>query len=389
MSWMQAWLMQSPTWLWLLAAIAIPVFIHLLRRSNPQEITFAAAHWLQHKRHRRWKKLFLRDRWLLLLRILLLTLLTLLLAQPLLQRESFASDKLALIDPAVSRETLEQLLAQHPQINETYWLEANPSPTDSPRPPAPDVWQTLSHLAFASEFRRAHILLQNSVNPAGHSTLRVSAEWQWHAADTDIRSATAPVPGIAVLGDEPAWLQPVVQQLAETTLPQLKLQRLPATAAPDTDKLDWIIYDTAGPIPKQLSSFVQKGGLLISDSRVIPERATKFVDIGTQSELAAAAMGRGSWLRYGSDWHRETFFKRISLPQDLWQQWSAQDWKWQHQSRSHWSIAAPPGTAVKDSAVSTRRTSTLDDALLFAFALLLLCERSMTLSRRTSLQGGR
>ncbi|WGL15226.1 BatA domain-containing protein [Microbulbifer bruguierae] len=391
MSWPHVLLIESPVWLWLCASLAIPVVIHLLRRSNPREITFAAVHWLQQQRHRRWKKLFLRDTLLLLLRLLLLLLLILLLVQPFLLRDAQPSDQVLLVDPQVTPESLAKFLSQHPQIHKSFWLQATPTATASARPQATDLWQTLSQLAGVGEFRYAHILLHNAVNPDGYDTLRVSPHWQWHSVKTDAADTAPTPPRIAQLGEGPTWLAPVIQQLAEGPLPGLALEQYPATALLDAQDIDWVIYDTPGALPEHLHQFVENGGLLITDRRVTGATALKFFEREADSELEASAIGRGSWLRYRGDWHREDFFQRAQLPPSLWRHWSTQDWLWLRDSRGRWSIDTAqgfPGVAVADSEVMQQFASPLRNALLLAFALLLMLERSVALSRSAAVSGG-
>ncbi|SHF36833.1 N-terminal double-transmembrane domain-containing protein [Microbulbifer donghaiensis] len=385
MQWLPASL-QSPLWLWLLGALAIPLLIHLLRRSNPREITFAAAHWLRQKPQQNWKRLFLRDKLLLLLRLLLIALLALLLAQPLLNRDAQPEKSILLVDPRMERAELREFLDRNFSGDETFteifWLQARPSPIAEQRPPAPDLWQTLSALADQAAFRRAHILLRSDNNPSGRGLFKFSPHWQWHAVQQSGSGDDPNAPRIALLGDGPAWLEPVMRQWRNTAQPQLALQQLTTTAAADAESLDWLIYDTPGPLPESLHDFIRDGGLLITDQRVQPAAAVDFVALETEPGeiLQAAAIGRGSWLRYRHDWHGEQFFRRADLPRRLWQQWSAQDWALQSRSRANWSIDAPPGIAVPDTDVPPAARATIERPLLVALLLLLALERLLALS---------
>ena len=66
-----------------LAALMVPLLLHLARRSEERVVTFAAMHWLQSKPQPRRKRRF-EEILLLLLRLLLLAALALLLAEPVL-----------------------------------------------------------------------------------------------------------------------------------------------------------------------------------------------------------------------------------------------------------------------------------------------------------------
>ncbi|MBB3061120.1 BatA domain-containing protein [Microbulbifer rhizosphaerae] len=373
-------LWQSSQWLWLLAALAIPLLIHLLRRDATREITFAAVHWLQRKRQHK-KRLLLREKWLLLLRLLLFALLAILLAQPLLQRDNEASEKVLLVDPRIERAELETFLGESPGFASVLWLLPDPMLISESRPQAPDLWRTLSNLADAGEFRRAHILLRNAQNPSGHGALSVSPYWQWHALENGSKENSSPLPRLALLGEGPPWLEAVLRQLQGTAAPQLELQKLTAASLAGASEQDWLIYDTAGELPVALQQFIRDGGLLITDRRVQPTEEIQFVEIAGGEALQAAALGRGSWLRYGRDWHSADFFHRPDLPEKLWQQWCAQDWALQARGRGLWSIDTPPGIAVADAEVHRFRLMPIEQWLLLAFVLLLALERIVALAR--------
>ncbi|WP_066959559.1 BatA domain-containing protein [Microbulbifer sp. Q7] len=403
MPWPPALLMESPAWLWLASALAIPLLVHLLRRSQPREITFAAVRWLQQKPARRWNKWILRDRWLLLLRLLLILLLALLLVQPLLLRKAPPSDNTLLVDPAVPPQALAQFLAQHPQLIDRFWLHPNPEPLHQAPSPSVALWPALSQLAHNPRFRHAHILLNQAENPDGHRALRVSPHWQWHAVETSGAKADPTLPKIVQLGAEPAWLAPAMGQLQEGPLPGLTLQQRPASALTALEDADWVIYAVPGALPEPLRVFVRDGGMLVTDARVTAEDTLGFSEVDggsdfiesgladsgySDSGLEAVAIGRGSWLRYRGDWQSESFFHNNALPQQLWAHWSAQDWPWLHRSRGHWTVTQPPGVPVEDAAVSREFSQPLHYPLLLAFALLLLLERAVALSRPTLLHKG-
>lgn len=72
-----------PLGLLALAALAIPLVIHIARRTETRTVAFAALAWLEERPKPR-RRLRLDELWLLAARVLLLTLLALLLAQPVL-----------------------------------------------------------------------------------------------------------------------------------------------------------------------------------------------------------------------------------------------------------------------------------------------------------------
>lgn len=91
----------APVALTALAALAIPLLIHLIRRSERQRTPFAALRWVADRTRPR-QRLHLHDPLLLMLRLLLLAVLALLLAQP-VWREPGADDaKVVAVLPSVS-----------------------------------------------------------------------------------------------------------------------------------------------------------------------------------------------------------------------------------------------------------------------------------------------
>ncbi|WP_295800219.1 BatA domain-containing protein [uncultured Microbulbifer sp.] len=382
----------SPQWLWLLLALTVPVAIHLVRRSKPREITFAAAQWLLAKHQRRLNRLLLRDKWLLLLRLLLFILLALLLAQPLLQRGAPPTGDILLIDPRIERAAAEEFLTRHPQFTNPLWLQRHPAHfADSP-PQATDLWSALSLLAGQGKFRRAHILLRDSTNPSGHDALRVSPHWQWHALHrntlhrntlhNDALAAPDGLPRIGIIGSPPPWLPAAIEQLGKSLGTDLAVQGLDENTLPAATEVDWLIYDGAGALPDGVRSFVERGGLLITDQRIQGENLPVFSRLESDPPLETLTLGRGSWLRYVDDWHSVAFFQRTDLPYQLWQQWRAQDWPLQHRTRGNWSLDSNPGIPVADTEVDNEENVPGTQALLLLLALLLLIERGAVLLRR-------
>lgn len=379
MQWLGA-LWQSPQWLWLLLALTVPLLIHLWRHSKTRQITFAAAHWLTEDLQQ-WRRFHLNNHWLLLLRLLIIALLALLLAEPLFKRETTAGPPLLLVDPRIEPVALNTFLTTElPEFSRAperiLWLQAKPVAIAETRPAAPELWRTLSVLADQPRFRHAHILLKDALNPTGHSALRISPHWQWHALDKSVEKPIAP--RVAIIGRAPDWLSPLFQALG-AKLPQLSLQPLSANIPPSAKTIDWLIYNRAETLPDSLLNFIHAGGLLISDRRLQAPPALKFIDLRSTVAADAAAIGRGSWLRYKGNWDNREFFNRADLPQKLWQQWAHQDWALQHNNRGSWSVNAPPAEVIGDDLVQTARYEGVQRLLLISLLLLLLLERMLAL----------
>lgn len=83
-----------------LAALLVPLLLHLIRRAEYQTTPFAAMRWIR-AQLRQQKRLRLRDVPLLLLRLLLLALIAVLLAQPVLRGNATAAKHWVLVAPGV------------------------------------------------------------------------------------------------------------------------------------------------------------------------------------------------------------------------------------------------------------------------------------------------
>ncbi|WP_299941080.1 BatA domain-containing protein [uncultured Microbulbifer sp.] len=391
MLWINAFF-QSPQWLWLFAALAIPIAIHLLRRSNPQQIPFAALQWVQRYAQSRARQPVVDNKWLLLLRLLVVTLLALLLGQPLIKRNIYPQEAVVLVDPRIEAIDANAFIHRSlPQLAEAdhkvLWLSPETTAVTSPPPQNIDLWKTLTLLSRRADLRRAYILLINNAFPASHRALRTSPHWQWHSLDKPATTKGPVLPRVAVMGKVPNWWAPVLEDW-RGAMPELLVQTLEQEAALSAQETDWLVYAGPAPLPQTVMDFVADGGLLITDKSIQPPDHLDFVTVDQSYPVQAAPMGRGSWLRYGIDWHSAEFYQRAELPDYLWQQWSAQDWPLQHRNRGQWSGMNPMGIPVVDSAVGNRRAEQLQPWLIAALLMLLTLERLLALSRSPSRRAG-
>ncbi|WP_445362927.1 BatA domain-containing protein [Microbulbifer sp. ANSA003] len=384
-------LFQSPQWLWLFTALIIPVAIHLLRRSNPQQVSFAALQWVQRYSQSRARRPIVDNKWLLLLRLLIVALLASLLAKPLIKREIYPQEGVILVDHRIGageantfiHNSLPQLVGEG---NKVLWLSPETPSVTSPPPQNVDLWKTLSVLSRRADLRRAHILLINNGVPASHQALRVSPHWQWHGLNKASTAPSQALPSIALMGKAPSWWAPVLEDW-QGNMPGLSVHIQEQEETPDAEQADWLIYTGPAPLPQAVLEFVSDGGLLITDNSIPPADNLNFVAVDNSQSAQAASMGRGSWLRYESDWYSEAFYRRADLPERLWLHWSGQDWALQHQNRGHWSAnkvvadIAGAGLPVEDSEVENRRIEQLQPWLIAALLLLLAFERLIALSR--------
>ena len=118
----EAWLMNfgTPTYLYALAAISIPIVIHLWSKNTKTRVPFGSLRFLKETETKTTKHLFPSELLLLLIRIVLFSCLALLFAAPFIQKP--ASNKTVyLVDPNLEKEAFSKIKDQL-NAEETYWL---------------------------------------------------------------------------------------------------------------------------------------------------------------------------------------------------------------------------------------------------------------------------
>lgn len=382
----------SAPWMWLGLAGIIPLALHWLQRGSNREIAFAASRWLTQQPQQRWRRLQLREKFLLLLRLLLIALLTILLAQPMLTTHDSGYQRI-LVDPTLSREDARTFVASrlapdlgHPSEYSLFWLASPPRPLSDPPPRtwSADVrWQTLTALAGHPALRNAHVLLPARAGQVRDPVLRTSPGWQWHQLEVD--SERPPVGlTLAIIGQAPAWLTPMLAQLSQDGEAVPEARKLNGTQEVETSPPDWLIYAETGELPPVLVAFIRDGGLLITDSRVTADQMRSWDTDKSVTNTAHAyhlrALGRGSWLQYSGSWDSAGFFRDNHFPATIWRQWRQLDWPLQRQARAQWTPGQLPAQEVAADKETTGHLPLALWSLLIALASLLGLERVIALS---------
>ena len=318
-----------PVGLAALAALLLPVLLHLARRSEPRRVPFAALRWLRaqpqpRRRHR-------LEEWLLLaLRLLLLLALALLLAQPMLSGRPDRTPRVALAD-GVSLAAARAALGDADGAATARWLRL--APGFPPLDPHDDDRGTAARndLPLASLLRELDAQLPAAtpltvVVPAvldGADAQRpvLSRQVRWRVAagampspDTAAPARTAPpVLEVRTAGDEPpalrylraagtAWTVAAGRDPDRTDPVRVAAPAapLPATATP----LAWLV---PGPVPAAVRDWVAGGGTLLLDAGTrwdgFPDDAVVAWQDADGAALAREARhGRGRVLRLQRAW---------------------------------------------------------------------------------------
>ncbi len=288
----------APAGLWALAALALPLLVHLARREEQKPTAFAALRWLAARAKPRQKLRF--EEWLLLgLRLLLVAGLALLLARPVLTGGAGDAPWLLVMPGADANQT-----PALPEDAERRWLAPGFPPLDAP-PPSPAI-------ASASLLRQLDAEL-----PAG-TTITVLATARFDGADGERPRLSRPVDWRVVTG-EPAEAKRAAEPAfgfairhGDPEVAGLRFLRAAAIAwqpdagaapdvagteaplAADTRHLAWL---AAGDLPASVKAWIEDGGrVLLSKDATWPlpdPGLPAWRDARGEARAQAAAMGQG------------------------------------------------------------------------------------------------
>lgn len=277
-----------PVGLAALATLLVPLLLHLARRNEEREVTFAALRWLQSAAQPRRRRRF-DEHLLLLLRLLLLAALALLLAEPVLYGQPDRRPWVAVapgVDAAalpVAADTRRHWLAPgFPRIDPATAAAAMTSTADAslssllreldaelpagtpltvvvpetlaradaerPRLSRQVIWEVAAAIPAPASVPPAERTMQLMVRhgPDGTAALRylraAGSAWQSHANDSE--GATAPA------ADSP---HPV--------------QIAPSTQALD-DRQRHLVWLAPGPLPQPVQDWIARGGIALLDAQV-------------------------------------------------------------------------------------------------------------------------
>ncbi len=302
----------APMALAALAALLIPLLIHLARRSEQRPTDFAALRWLREKPKPRHRLRF--DEWpLLLLRIFLLILLAVWLARPMLEGGASDAPWVAVVpgvDPAVARTSTSDPDAR------LHWLAPDSPELDQPAPtgsfPIASLLRQLD--AELPSDVLLTVLVPEVLQGVDAQRPRLSRAVQWR-----VLPGTMPSPELASAATVPTLAarhaperQDAVRYLRAAAS---AWQPTPKDAAPSSDSnfsagtvseaLDaearWLAWLSPGPLPAAIQTWISDGGVALLDSEATFEprgsRVVAWRDALGQPLVESAAHGKGRVLR--------------------------------------------------------------------------------------------
>lgn len=295
-----------PAGLTALAAMLLPLLIHLARRDERQPIDFAALRWLSARPRPRRRVRF--DEWpLLLVRLLLLALLAVLLARPALDGVKDTMPRVAVVpgvDMAAARNAIASEQAQ--------WLWLSPGFPDFDAQPAPPSAQPIASLLRELDATLPAQAPLTVVVPAILDGLdaqrpQLSRALQWQVIES--RPATSPA-----AATKPPRLHIRHDEAGGAALPWLRAVALawnPAAPAEITDdgqpfgNDDGVhLWLSAKPVPQAAQAWARNGGRLLVDARTPTSGSARHLplwrDDAGNPVIEQVGGGNGQWLRWAA-----------------------------------------------------------------------------------------
>ncbi|MEQ6334882.1 BatA domain-containing protein [Sphingobium sp. MK2] len=288
-----------PATLTALLALLVPLAIHIARKSEQLPTDFAALRWLRSKPRPRSRLRF--DEWpLLLLRLLLLALLALWLAQPVLSGAGDDTPYVAVVPGAQMDRTqftdarVHWLAPGFPSIEE-------PAPT-GPFPVASLIRQIDADLPAGTPLT---ILTPQVIDGADAARLHLSRKVDWSIEPGTMPSPTtapSPAPTVAIRYD--AAHRPALRYLRAAATNWQPTER-PLDSAPlDSplpDRQHVLIWLAGGTLPDNVIAWITKGGTALIASDATPPNDTPTPHwreaLGIPL-VEGAPLGAGRWLRF-------------------------------------------------------------------------------------------
>ncbi|PPT95607.1 BatA domain-containing protein [Xanthomonas arboricola] len=310
-------LLLFPAGLAALAALLLPLLIHLARRSEHRPTDFAALRWLRALPRPRHRVRF--DEWpLLLVRLLLLAAVALLLAEPALRDHQQARPRVV-VSPGVDLAAAQAL--GHAANAQWVWLAPGfpPVDADAAHPPAtpadtaPPISSLLRELdASLSPDAALSVIVPSQWGPLDAQRLQLSHQVRWQVVP-----GQSPLAAPAVAA--PLRLQAIADDSAAPALRYLRAVHaawalpgsLPTGTPADAQPARWapgtvVAWLSRSAPPAPVMAWVAAGGQLLLDAQTtIPPNLVATLQpvqhtASGEPLLDAAALGRGRLLRWAA-----------------------------------------------------------------------------------------
>lgn len=288
----------APLGLAALAALAVPILIHLVRRIELTTTEFAALRWISERAqpHRRIR--FERP-WLLLLRLSLLTLLALLLARPVFDAPTHAQASRVFVAPGADAAAARAAI----DAADADWRWLAPGFPGMTETPAPAVVPLASLLREADAQLPAdatlRVVVPTEVAGLDGERPQIAHALDWHVVPGRMRAAGSPRAEGGTLAVRYApdaqgalvWLRAAVAAWNVREPGRYRLDAQPL-AAPLGDDARWLAWLAPSP-PAAVSAWIERGGVALLSGDARPEGDPLWRDADGHVLARSLSSGRG------------------------------------------------------------------------------------------------
>ena len=289
----------APLGLFALAALALPILIHLVRRIELHVTEFAALRWISARAPPRRRIRFERP-WLLLLRLLIIALLAVLLARPVVEENARSAQPHAFVLPGA--ELAAARLAIGADAAQARWLAPGLPLLDQPAPTDAVASASLLREVDASLPRGAHlrVVVPRELGGLDGERPRLAHALEWLVVDGRAPVRAAPtrasirfaVRHAAADTTGSGWLRAAVQawNLREPGRFVLDQATLDVPLAADTHWLAWL----APQVPSTVSNWIDAGGtaLLVRQPDAGGDVLWRDAGAGVLARVESRGLGR-------------------------------------------------------------------------------------------------
>lgn len=292
----------APLGLAALAALALPILIHLIRRIELRRTDFAALRWISDRVRPR-RRIRIERPWLLLLRLALLALLALLLARPVMTEIAALTQPWVVVAPGVDRAAAHA--AAPVSGAEWHWLSPGyPTLENAPLSTTAPIASLLRQLdADLPAPTALTVVVPEQLVSLDGERLRLAHAIDWrivpgHMAASEAASSEASI-RFAVRytpETEPAlrFLRATVAAWNTREPGRYELDAQPVTApiADDTRWLAWL----APQVSAQATAWIERGGVALVANHPAPDAQTLWRDVAGNTLARQQSIGRGRLL---------------------------------------------------------------------------------------------
>ena len=294
----------APLGLAALAAVLLPILLHLARRTPQRRTPFAALRWLSARLRPR-RRVRLEEPWLLLLRVLLVACVALLFARPVWTHRD-AGAPWVLVDTTLSTDAARAALTdtQDDADAQWHWLAPGFPPLGASPPVGPQPLSSLLREADATlpTATRLTVLVPRALDGLDAERPQLARAVRWAVVDAAEPPPTlakpSPPPRVAVRGAEDAIGRRFLLAAARANGWRLDVAPAMDKPPPQTYAVFWL---DAGPPPDSLFEWARQGGTLwLPDGASTPLAETRAAWRDDAGEVIASSssLGRGRLLQW-------------------------------------------------------------------------------------------